>query len=498
MGRPSAARESDEQHLRRHARLPGGGEDRAGRHPAAAQPGPRDAGHPHQARRRGRRAAGLAGAAAGRGGDQGPDATAPGRLPGEVRGRGAGRGRTGALGPGRGRGQRDRRRPGAPGRRRRGGQGQVHGHPGDGHERGPGRGGHRRARDRPGRADRPAQRRPAQPHPGAGDPPQSGRDPGDLPARDAGRAGRPQRRAAGAGRGGADAPAAQVPVGEGRHLGRELRDRRDRDAGRRRVRGQRADVPDPARDTDQRGRRGEDPAHVPRSRGVPAAAAALVDRGADESLHHDVDRGRRGRRPERSAHRAGRQRADPGAGRSGGPPGVALHPLLGLPELLPGLRTDRWTRLRLGLPRPDRGDPQPAAQRGRGRSGGEVAALRLDAVRALLRGVSGADRHPGRAGAPAGQGGRRVPQAPGAERGDAGHAGGGLGVRPARAAGRRAAPGRVRPPTAGRPGRARADRPARAGREVEPGPRRAAAAAAVVPGLVGGRNGTGRNGRGSS
>ena len=183
-------------------------------------------------------------------------------LPGEVRGRGARRGRAGALGPGRGRGQRDRRRPGAAGRRRRGGQGQVHGHPGDGHERGAGRSGHRRARDRPGRADRPAQRRPAQPHPGAGDPPQPGRDPGDLPARDAGRAGRPHRRAAGAGRGGADAPAAQVHVGEGRDLGRELRDRRDRDAGRRRVRGQRADVPDPARDTDQRGRRGEDPADV--------------------------------------------------------------------------------------------------------------------------------------------------------------------------------------------------------------------------------------------
>ena len=73
---------------------------------------------------------------------------------------------------------------------------------------------------------------------------------------------RPHRRAAGAGRGGPDAPAAQVPVGEGRHLGRELRDRRDRDAGRRRVRGQRADVPDPARDADQRGRRREDRADV--------------------------------------------------------------------------------------------------------------------------------------------------------------------------------------------------------------------------------------------
>ena len=97
-----------------------------------------------------------------------------------------------------------------------------------------------------------------------------------------------------------------------------------------------------------------------------------------------------GRRPADGAHRAGRQRADPGARRSGGPAGAALHPLLGLPELLPGLRADRRARLRLGLPRPDRGDPQPAAQRRRGRAGGEVAALRLDAVRALLRGVPGA------------------------------------------------------------------------------------------------------------
>ena len=49
-----------------------------------------------------------------------------------------------------------------------------------------------------------------------------------------------------------------------------------------------------------------------------------------------------------------------------GPPGAALHPLLGLPERLPGLRAHRRPRLRLGLPRPDRRDPQPAAQGRRG------------------------------------------------------------------------------------------------------------------------------------
>ena len=87
------------------------------------------------------------------------------------------------------------------------------------------------------------------------------------------------------------APAAQVHVGESRDLRGELRDRRDRDARRRRVRGQRADVPDPARDADQRGRHREAAADLGRPGGVPAAAAPFVDRRADEPVHHDVDRG---------------------------------------------------------------------------------------------------------------------------------------------------------------------------------------------------------------
>ena len=40
-----------------------------------------------------------------------------------------------------------------------------------------------------------------------------------------------------------------------------------------------------------------------------------------------------------------------------GAPDAAVHPLLGLPERLPGLRAHRRPRLRLGLPRPDRRDP---------------------------------------------------------------------------------------------------------------------------------------------
>ena len=45
------------------------------------------------------------------------------------------------------------------------------------------------------------------------------------------------------------------------------------------------------------------------------------------------------------------------------PAGAALHPLLGLPERLPGLRAGRRPRLRLALPGADRRDPLPAAAR---------------------------------------------------------------------------------------------------------------------------------------
>ena len=115
--------------------------------------------------------------------------------------------------------------------------------------------GHRRLGDRPGRADRPARRRPAQPHPGPGDPPQPRRDPRDLPRpgwpRPAGR--RPRA---------SPTSPAELAAAARLHLRekflrakvgglrRELRGRRDRHAGRGRVRGQRPDVPDPARGAD--------------------------------------------------------------------------------------------------------------------------------------------------------------------------------------------------------------------------------------------------------
>ena len=58
-----------------------------------------------------------------------------------------------------------------------------------------------------------------------------------------------------------------------------------------------------------------------------------------------------------------RQRPDGRAVGHGRAPGAPLHPLLGLPQRVPGLRADGRPGLRLGLPRPDRGDPDAAAAR---------------------------------------------------------------------------------------------------------------------------------------
>ena len=82
-------------------------------------------------------------------------------------------------------------------------------------------------------------------------------------------------------------------------------------------------------------------------------------------------------------------------------PGRAeLHPLLGLPERLPGVRAGRRARVRLGLSRADRGDPVAAADRGGGQ---RLAAVRQLAVRGLLRRLPGQDQHPGDPGPPAGR-----------------------------------------------------------------------------------------------
>jgi hypothetical protein len=70
----------------------------------------------------------------------------------------------------------------------------------------------------------------------------------------------------------------------------------------------------------------------------------------------------------------------------------ALHSLLSLPERLPGLRTHGRSRLRQRLPRPDWGNPDPAIDRPRNRARA-IAAVRLEFVRGVLRGLSGQDQH---------------------------------------------------------------------------------------------------------
>ncbi len=90
--------------------------------------------------------------------------------------------------------------------------------------------------------------------------------------------------------------------------------------------------------------------------------------------------------------------------RRGRPPSAALHPLLGLPQRLPGLRTRRRTRVRVRLPRTDRRDPHAPTAR-YGKRDRRFPAVRILALRRLLRGVSGRDRHPRGARPPARAGG---------------------------------------------------------------------------------------------
>ena len=234
-------------------------------------------------------------------------------------------------------------------RRARGDQGQVDRHRRDRAQRRPGRAGDQRDRDRPGGADPPALERQDLAHPGPGDPPQPDGDQGAVRAHDH----RREARHGGVGdrRGGAAAPAREVPLRADGGVGRELRRRRDGHGRGGRVRGQRAHVHDAAEGARDRDGDREGPARVARPRGLPPAAAALVDGRADEPVHVAVDRRAGRRRAGGVPPRAARRRADQRAGRRARPPGAALHPLLGVPERVPGLLARRRAGLRVGLSR---------------------------------------------------------------------------------------------------------------------------------------------------
>ena len=332
----------------------------------------------------------------------------------------------------------------------------------------------------------------------------------------------PDRHPGRAHRGGPAAPAAGVPVRAGRHQRRELRHRGDGHAVRAGVGGERPDVPDPAGNADHRHGDREGGAGLARPGRVHAAAAPVVDRRADEPVHLDVDRGDAGRRAAGVPPGPARQRPDRRAGRRDRAAGAALHPLLGVPERVPGLRAHRRPRLRLGVPGPDRRGAVAAADRGRGQ---RVPAVRVVAVRGVLRRLPGEDRHSLAAGPPARPSRRGGgPGAPGAQPGGGHHGrrllgdgqpgamGGGAGRQPARA---RARPRRPHPPApaaavgmdrrAGRTGSRRArpsasgggrntgtgrDRPGRPRRGPGPDPHRAGQPGTGQPGT--GQPSTGR------
>ena len=86
------------------------------------------------------------------------------------------------------------------------------------------------------------------------------------------------------------------------------------------------------------------------------------------------------------------------ARRLAGPAGAALHPLLGVPERVPGVLARGRAGVRVGLPGPDRRGAVTAAVRA-GRA--SDAAVGVHLVRGLLRRVPGQDRDPVAARAPA-------------------------------------------------------------------------------------------------
>ena len=111
--------------------------------------------------------------------------------------------------------------------------------------------------------------------------------------------------------------------------------------------------------------------------------------------------------PQEVARRAPRQRPHPRAGRRGGAAGAALHPLLGLPELCPVYERVGGHAYGSVYPGPIGAILNPLMKGVGRRRADRLAALRLLAVRRLLRGVPGAHRHPVGARGPARPGGRR-------------------------------------------------------------------------------------------
>ena len=253
-------------------------------------------------------------------------------------------------------------------RRARGDQGQVARHRRDRAQRGAGGARDQRDRDRPGRADRPAR---ATTRPSHILVPAIHRNRAEIRAlfeRTIAEGEELGTEASRDRRGRAAAPAREVPVGAGGGLRRELRR-----------------SPRPARSASSSPRATGACARrcrevlvtvmgiekvLPEWRDLEVFLQLLPRSSTAERMnpYTSLWTGVRARRRAAGVPpRAARRRPHRRAGRRGRPPGAALHPLLGVPERLPGLLARRRAGLRVGLSRPDRRDPHAAAARARRR-----------------------------------------------------------------------------------------------------------------------------------
>ena len=136
---------------------------------------------------------------------------------------------------------------------------------------------------------------------------------------------------------------------------RQLRHRRDRHAVRGRVGGQRPDVPDPAGDADHGHGDREGAADLGATSSVFLQLLPRSSTGERMNPYTSMWTGVTPGDGPQEFHLVlldnGRTAALADHDR---PAGAALHPLLGLPERVPGLRAHRRSRLRLGLPGTDR------------------------------------------------------------------------------------------------------------------------------------------------
>ena len=214
-----------------------------------------------------------------------------------------------------------------------------------------------------------------------------------------------------------------------------------------------------------------------RPRGLPPAPAALVDRGADEPVHVDVDRRDAGRRPAGVPPRPPRQRPDRHARRIAvGRQALRCIRCSACLNVCPVYERTGGRAYGSPYPGPIGAILTPQLRGHRpapGRRADGVAPLRLVAVRRLLRRLPRPHRHP-RGPRPPPRAGRRAARLdrPDRERGGGDDAGLGLAFRsPGRLATRGARGGR-RGPSAGRHGRL--------GRLRLPGPARRAGSAAAT------------------